>query len=77
MEKNWWERLPKKGYFTACGGQIKDPERYPSAEYKGRTFYFCNRGCLNAFFKDPDRFMAGEIPHPTGTGQLEPFEKKN
>ena len=51
---------------TACGGVLKDPENYPSAEYRGKTVYFCTKGCLRAFEQDPDRFMAGEIDHPDG-----------
>ncbi len=50
--------------ITACGGKLKDPSHYPSAEYRGRRVYFCTRGCLRAFEADPDRFMAGEIEHP-------------
>jgi YHS domain-containing protein len=50
---------------TACGGTLKEPDRYPSAEYRGQLVYFCTRACLRAFESDPDRFMAGEIKHPT------------
>jgi len=50
---------------TACGGKIKDPGRYPSALYRGDCIYFCTRACLRVFEADPDRFMAGEIDHPT------------
>ena len=49
---------------TACGGKISGPDRYPSALYRGRRVYFCIRACLRTFRSDPDRFMAGEIPHP-------------
>lgn len=49
---------------TACGGVIKDPDRYPSAMYRGERVYFCTQACLRAFLLDPDRFMAGEIEHP-------------
>ena len=51
-------------FQTACKGAIKDPTRYPSAEYKGKTVYFCTRACLHAFEQNPDAFMAGEIEHP-------------
>lgn len=49
---------------TVCGGEIKDPARYPSALYKGERVYFCTRACLRVFETDPDRFIAGEIEHP-------------
>lgn len=51
--------------LTTCGGKIKDPTRYPGATYKGDLVYFCTHACLRAFEADPDRFMAGEIEHPT------------
>jgi YHS domain-containing protein len=49
---------------TACGGVIKDPSKYPIAEYQGKQVYFCTQACLRAYKQDPDRFMAGEIEHP-------------
>jgi len=52
-------------YKTACGGTIKDPMKYSSAEYHGETIYFCTRACLQVFKEDPDAFMAGEVEHPT------------
>ena len=51
-------------FKTACGGGIKDPSKYPSAEYRGERVYFCTQACLRTFEQDPDRFMAGEIEHP-------------
>lgn len=39
---------------TACCGEIKDLDRYPGAEHRGRR----------VFQSDLDRFMSGEIPHP-------------
>lgn len=50
---------------TACGGKIKDVSLYPSALYNGERVFFCTRACLRAFETDPDRFMAGEVEHPT------------
>lgn len=51
-------------YQTACGGVIKNPSLYPSAEYQGKQVYFCTAACLRAFKAAPDSFMAGEIEHP-------------
>ncbi len=51
-------------FETACKGKIKDPTKYPSAEYQGKTVYFCTRACLRAFEQNPGAFMAGEIEHP-------------
>lgn len=49
---------------TACGGTINDPDKYPSAEYKGKPVFFCTRACLRAFEQNPEAFMSGEIEHP-------------
>lgn len=49
---------------TACGGVIKEPSKYPSADYRGERVYFCTNACLRAFEQAPDQFMAGEIEHP-------------
>jgi YHS domain-containing protein len=55
----------KSEAVTACGGKIAEPERYPSAIHRGQRVYFCTQACLRVFQIDPDRFMAGEIEHPT------------
>ena len=49
---------------SACGGELKDPSLYPSADFHGETVYFCNAACLKAFLKSPEAFMAGEVEHP-------------
>ena len=50
---------------TVCGSEIPDPQNYPSAEYRGERVYFCTAACLRVFKDEPDRFIAGEIDHPT------------
>ncbi len=49
---------------TACGGKLKNPEKYPSAVHRGKTIYFCTEACRRAYEQDPDKFIAGEIEHP-------------
>lgn len=49
---------------TTCGGTLKNPEKFPSAKYRGEKLYFCTQACLKAFEHDPERFLAGEIEHP-------------
>ncbi|MBI3360663.1 MAG: YHS domain-containing protein [Chloroflexi bacterium] len=51
--------------LTVCGGRIKPDETTPQAEWRDRRLYFCARACLRAFEGDPERFLAGEIEHPT------------
>lgn len=55
---------PKPAYKTACGGKIKDPANYPSADYRSERIYFCTRACLRVFEQDTEPFMAGEVEHP-------------
>lgn len=55
---------PTPEYITACGGKLKDPTNYPSADYRGERIYFCTRACLRVFEQDPDSFMAGKVEHP-------------
>ena len=58
------EPRPEPIIKSACGGILTDPEKYPSADYKGERVYFCTRGCLRAFEKNPEGFMNGEVEHP-------------
>ena len=58
------ELNPPDEILTVCGGRIDNPEKYPSALYKGRRVFFCTRACQRVFESDPDRFMTGEMEHP-------------
>lgn len=49
---------------TTCGGTLKHPEKFPSAEYRGERLYFCTQACLKAFEQDPELYLAGKIEHP-------------
>lgn len=41
-------------------GMVVEREKAVVAEWNGRTFYFCSRGCSNEFFEDPGRFTDGD-----------------
>ncbi len=60
---------------TACDGILKDPAGYPTALYHGKVVYFCTRACRRVFEADPDRFMAGEIEHPTQEDPADPPDR--
>lgn len=30
------------------------------AEYKGKTYYFCGKGCKERFIKEPEKYLGGE-----------------
>jgi Cu+-exporting ATPase len=41
-----------------CKMQV-DPQKVDAKmDYKGKTYYFCNIGCLKAFTKDPEKYLA-------------------
>jgi len=42
-----------------CGMAV-EKEKAVVAEWNGRTFYFCSRGCRNEFVEDPGRFTDGD-----------------
>jgi hypothetical protein len=35
-----------------------------TSEYKGKTYYFCAKGCKVAFDKDPEKYLRGESENP-------------
>jgi putative ABC transport system ATP-binding protein len=41
-----------------CGMAV-EREKAVVAQWNGRTFYFCSRGCRNEFFEDPENFTDG------------------
>ena len=49
---------PGNGKVTdpVCGMTIAPEDAVDSAEYNGRTYYFCSPGCAEWFRKDPDEY---------------------
>ncbi|MFQ6016395.1 MAG: YHS domain-containing protein [Anaerolineae bacterium] len=43
-----------------CGMEVDEKEAAATAEYKGKTYYFCATGCKMAFEKDPEKYAAPE-----------------
>lgn len=43
-----------------CGMEVEVETTPPAltTEYKGKTYYFCGRGCLLDFKDDPERILA-------------------
>lgn len=41
-----------------CGMSVNEETAAATAEYKGKTYYFCAPGCKVAFEKDPERYLA-------------------
>jgi Cu+-exporting ATPase len=40
--------------------EIKDIEKAPSAEYEGKTYYFCCQGCKEKFLENPVEYLKGK-----------------
>ena len=43
-----------------CGMEVDEKKAAATSEYKGKTYYFCAKGCKVAFDKDPERYLKGE-----------------
>ena len=43
-----------------CGMTVKRAEAKGSFEYKGKTYYFCDPGCLARFKETPEKFLEGQ-----------------
>lgn len=40
-----------------CGMMVEEGEGALTHEYKGTMYYFCSKGCLRAFEKDPEKYL--------------------
>ena len=39
-----------------CGMPVDESKAAAKTEYKGKTYYFCARGCKDAFDIEPERY---------------------
>ena len=51
-----------------CGMDVDEKSAAATSEYKGKTYYFCARGCKIAFDKEPEKYLqeqnkSGEMSH--------------
>lgn len=47
-----------------CGMNIEKDKSAGTAEYKGRTYYFCAAGCRESFEKEPEKYLnAATVEH--------------
>jgi YHS domain-containing protein len=40
-----------------CGMSVDPSKAADKYEYKGVTYYFCSRGCKQAFERDPEKYL--------------------
>jgi Cu+-exporting ATPase len=45
-----------------CGMMVEEKKAAATSEYKGKTYYFCAKGCKVAFDKDPEKYIGKEPP---------------
>ncbi len=52
-----------------CGMYVDPTKARASAEYQGKTYYFCSPGCERRFKAEPEKYLASKAP-ATGLVQL-------
>ena len=43
-----------------CKMEVDENKAPATAEYKGRTYYFCAPGCKKTFLENPDKYLETE-----------------
>lgn len=43
-----------------CRMAISEEKAVETTEYKGKTYYFCGKGCKERFEKEPEKYLSGE-----------------
>src|SRR5215204_564625 len=59
LEDGQFKDMVSMATDPVCGMSV-EKEKAVVAEWKGRTFYFCSRGCSNEFLEDPESFTDGD-----------------
>ena len=72
------QKTDDKAVDPVCGMTVTKAKAAATFDYKGTTYYFCSKGCKDAFAKEPEKYLAktaakGEpkdivIPAPHGMG---------
>ena len=45
-----------------CGMNVRPETAAGSLDYKGQTYYFCNKMCVEKFRSDPERYLGSAKP---------------
>jgi YHS domain-containing protein len=40
-----------------CGMEVDPAQAAATSEYQGQTYYFCSKGCKQAFDKEPEKYL--------------------
>lgn len=57
-------KLPAKAICFICSqsGELEEEKPAGAVAYKGKTYYFCNKGEVEKFLKDPEAFIPAPVP---------------
>lgn len=47
-------------FDPVCKMEVDESSAEWTAEYKGKTYYFCAPGCKDYFVADPEKYLSGE-----------------
>ena len=56
-----WKALSRNVRDPVCGMDIDREMAAGSLRREGRTYYFCSKGCLQAFRWHPEPFLATDV----------------
>ena len=42
-----------------CKMEVDEKKAAATATHEGKTYYFCAKGCKNAFDKEPQKYLGG------------------
>ena len=51
-----------------CGMDVDEQQAAATAEYQGKTYYFCAPGCKKAFEKEPRKYVQATAETDDHTG---------
>lgn len=52
-----------------CGMEVDTEQAEWWMEYNGQTYYFCSQACLEAFARDPERYLDRLVPDMPDDGE--------
>jgi len=54
-----WEVI-EMAIDPVCKMKVEEKKAAATAEYKGKTYYFCAPGCKKAFVANPEKYLKAE-----------------
>jgi YHS domain-containing protein len=60
-----WQAGDETAKDPVCGMSVNIAGAAHTAEFQGKTYYFCSEGCKNAFNKEPGKFLQKESAEET------------